>query len=126
MNLVYVARVTDGLMLVASETSEAKKMKQDAKGLIASLGSSSPRKCSIDVDNMCFHYMIDREVVFLVLSEKQYPKRLVFVFLDELSRVFFGHVQEQRGDIQRALATVDRPNAFIQFDAIIQRLRRGT
>jgi vesicle transport protein SEC22 len=60
-----------------------------------------------------------------MLSDKSYPKRLAFLFLEEISREFVSSLRVEHGDEWlRELETVGRAYAFIKFDQVIQRKRR--
>mmetsp|Transcript_8060 Transcript_8060/g.9251 ORF Transcript_8060/g.9251 Transcript_8060/m.9251 type:complete len:224 (-) Transcript_8060:87-758(-) len=126
----YVARVTDGLMLVASMDSAStsrnlEQHKQDGKQLIRQLNTTSPHQCTIESGEYWFHYIIEGLVVYLALTAKSYPKRLAYLYLTDLKSKFQRHVQLEHGDRWESfLNTIDRPYAFIKFDKEIQRLRR--
>jgi len=125
-----VARVTDGLMLVASMDSAStsrnlEQHKQDGKQLIRQLNTTSPHQCTIESGEYWFHYIIEGLVVYLALTAKSYPKRLAYLYLTDLKSKFQRHVQLEHGDRWESfLNTIDRPYAFIKFDKEIQRLRR--
>ena len=40
---------------------------------------------SIDSGSFTFHYMIQLGICYLTLCDKGYPKRLAFLYLDEVS-----------------------------------------
>ncbi|GBG29663.1 Vesicle-trafficking protein SEC22b [Hondaea fermentalgiana] len=132
IRFTYVARVQDGLMLVASIDSggatqgpQADQQKADGKQIIRSLNVRSPKQCTFESENVAFHYLLENNIVYLVLADKSYPKRVAFLYLAELHSKFLEHVQAEHGqEWEHALATVDRPYAFIQFDKQIQRLRK--
>ena len=128
---VYIARVTDGLTLVASmehgsSSSDRMEMfKNQAKQLIKKLNTRSAAKMSIESNPYVFHYMIENGICYLMLSDKNYPKRLAFLFLEEIGREFVSSLRVEHGDDWlRELETVGRAYAFIKFDQVIQRKRR--
>lgn len=132
IRFTYVARVTDGLMLVASidsaggaATQQSEQLKQDGRQILRSLTPRSPKQCTFESGAFSFHYLLEYNIVYLVLAEKSYPKRLAFVYLAELHNLFATHLQAEHGQQwEHALATVDRPYAFIKFDKQIQGLRK--
>lgn len=65
----------------------------------------------------CFHYVLWGGVCILTLTEKAYPKRLAFDYLDELRKEFF-----QIYGLQVQDAT--RPYEFIRFDTFIQKTKK--
>jgi vesicle transport protein SEC22 len=128
---VYIARVTDGLTLVASmehssSSSESMELfKNQAKQLIKKLNTRSAAKMSIESSPYIFHYMIENGICYLMLADKNYPKRLAFLFLEEINREFVQSLRVEHGDDWlRELETVGRAYAFIKFDQVIQRKRR--
>jgi len=128
---VYIARVTDGLVLVASmehNSNASDRMdlyKNQAKQLMRKLSAQSAAKMSYESGDFVFHYMIENGICYLMLCDKNYPKRLAFLFLDEISREFVSSLRIEHGDEWlRELETVGRAYAFIKFDQIIQRKRR--
>jgi vesicle transport protein SEC22 len=83
--------------------------------------------------------MINDGICYLTLTDKTYPKRLAFLFLEEISRDFVADLQEEYGDEWlRTVETVGRQYAFIKFgscdeifnhllcdlDRVIQKKRR--
>ena len=77
---VYIARVTDGLTLVASmehsssSSDQMEMFKGQAKQLIKKLNTRSAAKMSIESNPYVFHYMIENGICYLMLSDKNYPK----------------------------------------------------
>eukprot|EP00599_Poterioochromonas_sp_BG-1_P003808 CAMPEP_0173153314 /NCGR_PEP_ID=MMETSP1105-20130129/12783_1 /TAXON_ID=2985 /ORGANISM="Ochromonas sp., Strain BG-1" /LENGTH=173 /DNA_ID=CAMNT_0014069219 /DNA_START=264 /DNA_END=785 /DNA_ORIENTATION=- len=80
---------------------------------------------SIESNPYVFHYLIDNGICYLTLTEKSYPKRLAFLFLEEISREFEADLKSEYGeDWLRTVETVGRQYAFIKFDRVIQKKRR--
>ena len=132
---LYIARVTDGLILVASmETPGAEsgmmgdKMelyKNQAKLLLKKLNRGSTARMSIENNPYIFHYAIENGVCYMALTDKNYPKRLAFLFLEEIAREFEADLKVDHGeDWMRQVETVGRQYAFIKFDRTIQKKRR--
>ena len=112
--LTMIARVADGLPLAASvqdDEESGKNMIQyqtQAKQIFKRLSQSSPNRCTIDSGAYFFHYIIVNDVCYLVLTEKSFPKRTAFTYLEDLQNEF---------DVQygNRVSTVQRPYAFIEF-----------
>ena len=99
--------------------------KQQAKQILKQLNPRSPAKCSIDSGDFSFHYLLEQSVCYLTLSSKSYPKRLAFLYLDELHQGFYAELYQTYGDQwQHQLDIIARPYAFITFDKFIQRKRK--
>ena len=134
VNLCFIARVADGMLLVAStdpmRSSDSQETmdvyKSQAKQILAGLTERSPSKCSIDSGPFAFHYVISDAVVYLAMTPKSYPKRAIFRYLGEVAQEFVQEVTNtcNGGDWRQAVATVGRPYAYIQFDRRLQAKRR--
>ena len=151
---LYISRISDGLVLVASidqqtsatttasgalgtgstlrsrstaiPTAAAGKDIREGRDLLLQLTSSSPAKCSVDGEAFTYHYAISGPLVCFVATDKSYPKKLAFVYLEEVRRMFWEHVsREYPGqDPSKIIAGTDRPYAFIKFDRDLRNLRR--
>ncbi|KAJ3273479.1 Ethylmalonic encephalopathy 1 [Terramyces sp. JEL0728] len=107
-----IARVADGLPLAASmddeETLDLTEYKNQARQLFKKLSSNSEQRCSIDSNQLVFHYLIEYGVCYLCLCERSYPKKLAFGYLEELQKEF----QSLYGQEMQRVA---RPYAFVKF-----------
>lgn len=130
---LHIARAADGLVLVASmetggsseHTEKMELYKTQAKQILKKLNPRSASKMSIESSSFVFHYTIDRGICYLVLTDKTYPKRLAFLFLEEISRDFVADLNAEYGDAwMQTVDTVGRQYAFIKFDRVIQKKRR--
>lgn len=65
-------------------------------------------RMSVEAGKYSFQYLIEARVVFLTLTEKGYPKKLAFQYLEELANEF-GRLYGTQVD------AVSRPYAFIKF-----------
>lgn len=128
----YVARVNDGMPLVASmqQHSDAHAMaqyKQQAKKILKRLSSlaSLPTEMSIESNEYVFHYVIADGVCFLMLERASYPARVAFSYLREIQTGFEHELRRDHGEEWRqVIDTASRPYAFIKFDKFIsQRLK---
>ena len=129
--LTFIARSADGLIL--SETWDSAdpqavmiKHKQEAKKVLARL-ANAPNRCSIDAEGVVFHYVIEGGVCFLTMTQRNFPKRLAFGFLEEVSRAFTEELKRVLGtsvDFRSHIDTITKPYSFITFDRVIQRKRQ--
>ncbi|RHY99283.1 hypothetical protein DYB37_004506 [Aphanomyces astaci] len=61
-------------------------------------------------------YLIEEGVCYLTLSDKNYPKRLAFLYLEDIHGGFIDELRRDHGDNWRdTVTTVARPYAFIKF-----------
>ena len=82
---------------------------------------------SIDTTNrLVFHYLVRDSLCYLTLTEQSYPKRLAFLYLEEIADAFLESLAQDYGDQgwREAIDTTARPYAFIKFDLVIQRRRK--
>ncbi len=70
--------------------------------------SQQAARLSVESGRYTFHYLIDSGVCYLTLTEKGYPKKLAFQYLEELTNEFTRLYGPQ-------VHTVNRPYAFIKF-----------
>lgn len=80
---------------------------------------------SIVSGNFVFYYMVRDSLCFLTMTESAYPKRVAFLYLDEVADVILGELaneyeSEWRSQVDRAA----RPFQFIHYDPLIQRKQR--
>lgn len=121
--MTMIARVVDGLPLAATMQEDEQsgcnvlEYQNQAKMLFRKLGPQSPTRCSIETGPYLFHYLIEHEICYLVLCERNYSKRLAFSYLEEIAQEFY----QQYG---KRVNTVTRPYTFIEFDTWMQRARR--
>jgi len=123
VKLTMIARVADGLPLAEGlDTDRARDLepyKQQAKTLFKKLsaGPPPPSRMSYESGAYFLHYMIESGVCYLTLSDRGYPKKLAYQYLEDLQREF----SAQNG---AAVETVARPYAFIKFDTFIQKTKK--
>ncbi|KAJ1625834.1 R-SNARE [Pavlovales sp. CCMP2436] len=120
--LTIIARVVDGLPLAASMEDDKYHRdldvyKNQAKRIFKQLTNSSPGRLSIETGSEIFHYLIEGGVCYLVLTERAYPKRLAFNYLEELQKEFNLLYATE-------VDSATRPYAFIKFDTFIQKTKK--
>jgi len=122
--MTLIARIADGLPLAASVQEDEQsgrsvlEYQNQAKMLFRKLNAQSPSRCTIETGQYLFHYLIENEVCYLVLCERNFSKRLAFQFLEDLQNEF----SSQYG---KKVATVSRPYSFIEFDTFIQKAKKS-
>ena len=86
----------------------------------------SVAKMSIETSgSKIFHYLIQQNTCYLTLAEQSYPKRLAFLYLDEVADAFLEYLSKTHGNnYLQVIETTARPYAFILADPIIQRKQR--
>ncbi|XP_075226339.1 vesicle-trafficking protein SEC22 [Lycorma delicatula] len=121
--MTMIARLHDGLPLAATMQEDEQsgrsilEYQNQAKMLFRKLNAQSPPQCTIETGPYLFHYLIERDVCYLVLCERNYSKRLAFTYLEDIAQEFYS----QHG---KRVSTVSRPYSFIEFDTYIQKARK--
>ena len=124
MDMVIIARMPDGLPLAASiqENEQLGKASIDyqrqAKLLLKKLPSITPQSCSFESGEYVFHCMMEYDVCYLALCDRNFSKKLAYGFLRDISKEF----RDQYGD---KLSTCRRPYPFIEFDTYIQKTKKS-
>ena len=108
--LTQIARLSDGLPLVALMTPGpglpvTPSDQQQAKQLVRKITSSHQPKMSIEnqSEGKTFCYMTRESLCFLVMTETKYPKRLAFLYLDEIYDLFLQQLVSEFGNNVRFL-----------------------
>lgn len=123
VRVTMIARLGDGLPLCegvdVEKSNDLDVCKGQAKTLIRKLGNTNrpEPKLSYESGPFVVHYMIEGSVVYLVVCDRKYPKKLAFKYLEEIKQEF---ENLYRGQVD----TVVRPYAFIKFDTFIQKTRK--
>lgn len=65
-----------------------------------------------------FSYLIVGDIVYTCISEKSYPRKLAFTYLQDIAQEFQSTYSQQQ-----LLAPTLRPYAFMEFDTFIQRTK---
>ncbi|KAL6779127.1 SEC22 [Auxenochlorella protothecoides x Auxenochlorella symbiontica] len=123
VKLTLIARVRDGQLLAEGLDGEKEEgmyaYKTQAKSLFKQFSTSKPPpRQSVASGDMVFHTLIDEYgVCYLTLTDKAYPKKLAYQYLEELQSEFSRMHGPQ-------VDTVNRPYAFIKFDTFIQKTKK--
>ncbi|ODH45370.1 hypothetical protein ACO22_00094 [Paracoccidioides brasiliensis] len=109
-----------GVPLVASvddEQGEAlSEIKLHAKKICQRLNRNSETRATIESGQHNLHYIIQDEVCFLCITDKSYPRKLAFTYLDDLATEF-----TTTYPASQYLSSKLPPYAFLNFDNFIQR-----
>lgn len=76
--------------------------------------------------------MVDEGLVYVVMTERTYPVRLAVQYLEAVANAFKQELRQEHGGVadgtdmqwKQAIATADKPYAYIRFERTITRLRR--
>ncbi|KAF9809842.1 hypothetical protein IEO21_07242 [Rhodonia placenta] len=117
-----IVRASDALPLAASvddeQTEQAlQEHKQQAKLVFRRITPNAEPRCSIESGQYTLHYLIADNVVYLVIADKSYPRKLAFSYLDELSKEFATSYGAK-------VEAVRKPYAFVGFDTFMSKTAR--
>ncbi|PSR73442.1 hypothetical protein PHLCEN_2v10734 [Hermanssonia centrifuga] len=117
-----VVRASDALPLAATvddeQTEQAlQEHKQQAKLVFRRITPNTEPRCSIESGQYTLHYLIADNVVYLVIADKSYPRKLAFSYLDELSKEFTTSYGAK-------VEAVRKPYAFVGFDTFMGKTTR--
>ncbi|XP_014286867.1 vesicle-trafficking protein SEC22b [Halyomorpha halys] len=121
--MTMIARLSDGLPLAATMQDDEQsgrntlEYQNQAKMLFKRLTAQSPSQCTIETGPYLFHYLIEKDVCYLVLCERNFSKRIAFSYLEDIAQEFYS----QYG---RKINTVSRPYSLIEFDTYIQKAKK--
>ena len=126
---IMITRLADALPLLQSTEPiplpNAEDLKGQASAIVKRLDSRSAARLTLDAGRQLFNYIIEDGIVFLVVTESAYPKRLTFSFLASLHKEFTGYLRAQDGEAWRArLDTQGTAYAYLAFSRVLANLRR--
>lgn len=104
--LTQVARTADALPLVATSTpthnlTVTNEHQQTATKLMRSITAGTPKQ-AIQSGNMVFYYMSRDNLCFLTLCEERYPKRMAFLYLEEVADAILQEMIKEFGNTVRS------------------------
>ncbi|KAH3677225.1 hypothetical protein WICMUC_001806 [Wickerhamomyces mucosus] len=113
---------SDGLPLSGTVDDDndpgLKEQKKKVKLIISRITPNSENKASIESGNFQIHYLLENSIIYFVICEKSYPRKLSFSYLTEISNEFF---QSHGVD---SLKPNTRPYAFVSFDNYMQKTKK--
>jgi len=117
-----VVRASDALPLAATVDDEQtetalQEHKQQAKLIFRRITPNAEPRCSIESGQYTLHYLIADNVVYMVITDKSYPRKLAFSYLDELSKEFATSYGAK-------VESVRKPYAFVGFDTFMSKTAR--
>lgn len=113
----------DGLPLAASVDDNTDKNllgeTQNVKALVLKLGSNSEPQATIQSQHYNIHYLIQNQIMYFVITDRLYSRKLAFSYLNEILTEFYNsHGQETLTNMSL------RPYAFLNFDNYISKTKK--
>ncbi|XVF50811.1 hypothetical protein PTKIN_Ptkin04bG0133400 [Pterospermum kingtungense] len=123
VKLTIVGRVNDGLPLAQGARYLVDNMSsnynQQAEFILKEIsGGALPlAKMTIRFDHHSFNYLVVNGICFITLCDSSYPRKLAFLYLQDLQKEFdkFDH---------SLIDKITRPYSFIGFGSIIANIRK--
>eukprot|EP01104_Vermistella_antarctica_P017046 TRINITY_DN5966_c0_g1_i1.p1 TRINITY_DN5966_c0_g1~~TRINITY_DN5966_c0_g1_i1.p1 ORF type:complete len:216 (-),score=34.39 TRINITY_DN5966_c0_g1_i1:277-924(-) len=122
VQLTLISRISDQLVLCAStetmtQQPTSRSFTKQARELVKSMSRDSPKQMQVNEGDHYFLYLIEKEICYLTLCDKAYPRKLAIRYLEELAKEF---------DLQfgAEVPGAKRPYQFIKFDTFIQKTKR--
>ncbi|WJX20780.1 hypothetical protein P8452_10281 [Trifolium repens] len=125
VKVTIVGRVSDGLPLaqglryVNQENSYLSFYWQQAEFILQEIskGTLTPSMMTILIDHYCFNFLVENGVVYIVLCESTYPRKLAFHYLRDIQKEF------EKFD-KTLIGKITKPYSFVKFDGIIANFSR--
>ncbi|XP_057424185.1 25.3 kDa vesicle transport protein SEC22-1 [Lotus japonicus] len=126
VKLTVVGRASDGLPLAQGlrytneeNGSYLSCYKQQAEFILKEIskGALMASKMTIRIDHYCFNYLVEKGIVFIVLCESTYPRKLAFHYLQDIQKEF------EKFD-KTLIGKITKPYSFVKFDGIIANFSR--
>lgn len=123
IKLTTISRIGDSLILCASmdsmnqTTRQMAELNRQAQSIVKSLNRDSPPRLHVEAGDHYIIYICERNVCYLTICDKSFPKKLAIRFLEDIAREF---------DVQNGseVAQAQRPYQFIKFDTFIQKTKK--
>lgn len=125
-DLAVLCRVSDGMILVETNCdTRTLSNKMELKKLCKKL-TTFPNLCTVTSNEKNYHFFIDKGIAYIALFPITYPKKLAFLFLNDISKLFNEELMIQYGthsiDYQSIIETIEKPYSFIKFDRKITKV----
>ncbi|KAG7533919.1 Longin-like domain superfamily [Arabidopsis thaliana x Arabidopsis arenosa] len=127
VKLTIVGRVEDGLPLAQDQTYVNQQdnasfllYKQQAEFLLKQISKDSllHPKMTILLDHHSFHFLVEKNICYIALSDSSYPRKLLFHYLQDL------HKELDNLDETALIQKISKPYSFVRFGKIIGRIRK--
>ncbi|KAG7662687.1 SEC22 [[Candida] subhashii] len=94
------------------------EQKRKSKFLISRITPNSEPQASIESGDYTIHYLITNSIIYLCICERQYPRKLAFSYLNEISQEFANMHGRQ------ALTSSALPFGFNSFDNFLRKTKK--
>jgi vesicle transport protein SEC22 len=128
---VFIARKSDGLIFceVSDECTNDKNLMSVRNKAIEYLKNFQTKQdlCTVNIGSQqfVFHYKINENIVYLIITEVKYPSKLAFCYLEDINEGFTdelkNHFGTQSVSYYSKLETIDRTNYFLKFEKFVKK-----
>jgi vesicle transport protein SEC22 len=122
---VIIARKSDGMIFceVSDECANDRNLMPVRNKAIEYLKTMQNKQdfCTVTIgsQNFVFHYKINENIVYLIITDIKYPQKLAYCFLEDVNEGFTdelkNHFGTQSVSYYSKLETIDRTNYFLKF-----------
>lgn len=98
--------------------SSLSEIKSQIKLILRRLNRNSEPQASIESGGYTIHYLISSDIVYVCITDRSYPRKLAFTYLQDLATEF-----GTTYPMAQLLSTTLRPYAFMEFDTFISRTK---
>jgi vesicle transport protein SEC22 len=136
MLFTFIARLTDGMPLfqsVDASRNENPKLIEEitlqAKTILTSVDTRTETRSQIEAGSASYCYSIhsdDNLWILVALTDKGYPRRLAFTYLDDVRAAFISEIRAEKaaGMANSSIDLADKPFAFMRFERSLVRIRK--
>ncbi|KAK4906840.1 hypothetical protein LTR28_000545 [Elasticomyces elasticus] len=110
---------TRQLILEAQSAAELGELKNEMRNVLKHLTPTSHPSAALESDQYTMHYLMRDNLVYFVITERSYPKKLAATYLRDISDAFVE--SHNTADYESAYA---RPYCCNDFDSTIQRMKK--
>ncbi|ETW38649.1 hypothetical protein PFTANZ_00649 [Plasmodium falciparum Tanzania (2000708)] len=89
---------------------------------------SFPNLSTVTSNNFNYHFLIENGIAYIAVFPVTYPKKLAFLFLNDICKQFNEELMIQYGthsiDYRSIIETIEKPYSFIKFDRKITKIKQ--
>jgi len=95
------------------------QVKRKTTLLIRQLSQQSEPRASVESGPLTLHYLIEQHIIYLTITDKSYPRKLAFTYLNDIATEF-----SSTHPSSEVMSPSLRPYAYMAFDTFIQRTKK--
>lgn len=100
------------------ESTLLAEQKKQIKVIVSKITPNSETKASIESGNFMIHYLVLNSIIYFVITDASFPRKLAFSYLAEISTEF----NNSHG--AEAVKPTVRPYQFLSFDSFLSKTKK--